>query len=291
MNSTKIWEGRWNYFFRSAYSSGSSLPDSISEIFHTYENFLINKTLKFNHTMTVLDIGAGSGRWTLTLAPKVSKVVAIEPTNAYYLLKRNTACFKNVECHKKSFGNYKSAEKFDIVIISGVLTYIDEEVEFSTFLSNALNMINPGGYLFLREPVVRKCKCISFKPRQNIKSHTINYFEVSRTKNYYNKICASNNFKLVKSNPNHATVLYHIKFPLLKTWIRKLMLRVYHRRHLTFWFLYNALFCKSEALLRLALNIPKIYIMIYKKCDQELYRSQVSCSKQLLEHIDYSHLK
>lgn len=287
MDSIKIWNERWLHFNTSLYSSGSSIPAPIAEIFHIYEKHLVNKALNTDPAMKVLDVGAGSGRWTTTFAPKVAKVVAIEPTNAYYLLKKNIACFTNVECIKKSFDEYKSEEKFDLVIISGVLMYINDQTECDTFLSNALKMIAPGGHLVLREPVGRNRKCKTFKNGQNNGiSNCINYMEITRPQEYYDRICCSYDFKLLQSIPVHATVLYHLHVPLLNKIYQDLMLKLFSRRHLAFWYLYNACFSRLEGFIRLVLNIPKIYIMFYRKKGQKQHCPKAPFTAHLIKHIE-----
>lgn len=287
MNSVSIWEQRWRQFKKSSYSSGSAVPAAIAETYHIYEDYLMNRSLNFTRSMKVLDIGAGSGRWTLTLAPKVAKVVAIEPTSTYYLLKKNTACFSNVFCHKKSFGEFICSEIFDLVIISGVLTYIHDDLECNEFLSKALKMVSPEGHLFLREPVGRKVKCNSFnRAKANGNMRELNYLEISRPKEYYHDICQSNGFGLIKSVPVHATVLYKSNLPVINTILRNLMSKMVNRRHLTSWYLYNACFSKPEAFIRLVCNIPKIHIMIYKNITCDSPRNKATYTKQLEAHVD-----
>lgn len=266
MNSISIWEESWQKFQSSPYSSGSTVPASLSEIFHHYEEHLVLKTLQLNHEMKVLDIGAGCGRWTVSFAPRTGKVIAIEPTPAFQVLKKNTADFANVECINISFGEYETDEKFDLIIISGVLMYINEQNEYDNFLLKALSMIAPSGHLILREPVgrVKQCKKIGEIQKQD-KPDCIEHMEITRTKMCYHAPCKSNNMHLIRFIPSHATVFYHVNLPVFNTLIQKLAPKIFNRRHLTFWYCYNACFNKLEGLVRYALNIPKFHLMIYKK--------------------------
>lgn len=265
MDSVKIWDVRWPLNKRSLSSTGSSIPESISEIYHQYEMYLVKKSMPLNHFMTVLDIGAGSGRWVHELAPRVKRVVAIEPTKAFNNLKKNTECFSNVECQKKSFEEYTGDEKFDVVIISGVLTYIIDDEKCNEFLGRAFNVVAPKGVLIVRDRVSRTRKIEMPKYQKNNKNLKFRYMEVSRRLDYYLKTAQVNNFEMMKMMPNHATVFYHCDFPVARKTIQKLILRVFNNHHMTIWYLYNACFIRLEALARKLFNTPKMYIMMFKK--------------------------
>ena len=266
MKSIDIWNEKWIAFKTAPTSSGSYVPANLSDIFHIYEEYIVNKTISIDRTMKVLDIGAGAGRWTRHFAQKGAEVLALEPTNAYFLLKENTAFFNNVSCRKLFFSEFESSETFDLIIISGVLTYMDDQNECDGFVQDALNLLSPGGHLILREPVVRHKKLNRFKSSSNNgKPLPVDYLEVSRSKTYYDSICSSTACCKIKSTPNHASILYHLRIPGLKTLINKCALKLFNPDHLTFWYLYNALLNRPIALLKLAFNIPQMYIMIYQK--------------------------
>ncbi len=285
MDSVKLWNNkRWRNFESSVYCSGSAIPPSLAEVFHLLEWERINRVLPTTDAMKVLDIGAGGGRWTVAFAPLVSRVVALEPTEAYRVLCKNASPHSNVECHQLSLQQYRPAEKFDLVIISGVLMYIDDDTACERFLRSALGMIRTGGHLLLREPVARKAKQLIQSASEGLlpgdQQRQMSYWEIYRTSRYYAGICEDEGFRVKAMFPSHATVFYHVRIPFkgMERCIRQSLLRLFHPAHMRVCRLYNLLISRIEELIRFLLNIPKTKIIIFqdfteKKTDQMLQSS------------------
>ncbi|MCJ7448263.1 MAG: class I SAM-dependent methyltransferase [Bacteroidales bacterium] len=75
----------------------------------------------------VLEIGAGTGYYSLTIASLVKHLTAIEPAKGMAQQLREKATLHqitNIELHEKYFEQFDSAFSFDHVIAIGVLDYI-----------------------------------------------------------------------------------------------------------------------------------------------------------------------
>src|SRR5579884_586210 len=100
--------------------------------------------------MTVLDVGAGTGRFTLALAPLVKQVVAVEP-NASMLgfLEQDAAAqgLSNITTIANSWQDAPAELEADVVICSHVL-YPIREVD--TFLAKLSAATRHACYLYLR---------------------------------------------------------------------------------------------------------------------------------------------
>jgi len=75
----------------------------------------------------VLEIGAGTGYYTLTIASLVKHLIAIEPAKGMAQQLREKIDLNhitNIELHEKYFEQFESASGFDHVIAIGVLDYI-----------------------------------------------------------------------------------------------------------------------------------------------------------------------
>lgn len=100
--------------------------------------------------MTVLDVGAGTGRFTLALAPLVKQVIAVEPNEAMLgYLKQDAAAqgLTNISTVLTTWQDAPADLQADIVICSHVL-YPIREVD--TFLARLSVATRQTCYLYLR---------------------------------------------------------------------------------------------------------------------------------------------
>jgi SAM-dependent methyltransferase len=94
----------------------------------------------------IADIGAGTGRYTLMFEQAgAKKIVALEPSDAYKILKEHTVGLKNVECLKKRAEEI-SENQFDLVFCIGVLQFVPDPVPALKAMGRSLKM---GGRIFL----------------------------------------------------------------------------------------------------------------------------------------------
>ncbi|MDA0882840.1 MAG: class I SAM-dependent methyltransferase [Bacteroidetes bacterium] len=119
--------------------------EEISTAGKEYFDLLPDHELRqFEHA---LDMGCGSGRWTRYIAPHVKHVVAMDPSEACFVAKKNTADLVNVRVVKASVENIPFPdESFDLAICLGVLHHIPDTQKA---LSELCKKIKPRGTLLL----------------------------------------------------------------------------------------------------------------------------------------------
>lgn len=99
---------------------------------------------------TVLDVGAGTGRFTLALAPLVKQVIAVEPNAAmlsYLEQEASAQGLANISTHLTTWQDATSDLQADIVICSHVLYPIRE---VNTFLARLSAAARQSCYLYMR---------------------------------------------------------------------------------------------------------------------------------------------
>lgn len=94
----------------------------------------------------VADVGAGTGRYTSLLHEAGARaILALEPSEAFRVLKRNTADLKGVSYIKERAENIPSLG-FDLIFCIGVLQFLPDPHPALVSMGKALA---PGGRLFL----------------------------------------------------------------------------------------------------------------------------------------------
>jgi len=111
----------------------------------------------------VIDVGAGSGMWSiLMLLSGATNVIAVEPRDYLYNGLRNTVEKHNlnIKCIKGFHNDIEG--KYDTVILSGILGLIPERVEYLETLGNH------GQYIFIRNAVHNISEnCVEVNLRHN----------------------------------------------------------------------------------------------------------------------------
>ena len=90
--------------------------------------------------MSVLDVGAGSGRFTLALAPLARQVIAVEPNAAmldYLRQDAQTLNLSNISCYQSTWQDAPADLQADLVICSHVLYPLRDIVPFLAKLQQA----------------------------------------------------------------------------------------------------------------------------------------------------------
>lgn len=97
----------------------------------------------FDKNSTVLDIGCGSGRWSVFLSSKISNVYAIDPSKAIYSAASLTKNIPNIKLLKASVENIPyNDNSFDLVVSLGVLHHIPDT---QRALNSIVEKIKNGG--------------------------------------------------------------------------------------------------------------------------------------------------
>jgi ubiquinone/menaquinone biosynthesis C-methylase UbiE len=101
---------------------------------------------------TVLEIGAGTGRFTLLSAPRVKHVTAVDISQnmlQQLAAKMEKEQLKNISLIHGDFMGIDFSERFDVIISFSAIEYIkDKEALFKKMA----NLLKPGGKLVLTTP-------------------------------------------------------------------------------------------------------------------------------------------
>jgi SAM-dependent methyltransferase len=119
--SADFWDRRARSFHRATSDTVATDP------------FLLRLKSEVTTQTTILDIGAGTGRFALALAPQVKHITAVEPSAAMlgYLRQDASALgLTNISCVQTTWQNAPSDLGADIVICSHVLYPIRDIVPF-----------------------------------------------------------------------------------------------------------------------------------------------------------------
>jgi 2-polyprenyl-3-methyl-5-hydroxy-6-metoxy-1,4-benzoquinol methylase len=113
--------------------------------FKAYTSILDFNLFKNDDTL-VVDMGAGSGRWTERLLPYFSNIVAIEPSNkAVEILKKRFRGDSRVKIEQATVKHNSIIDNSaDLIISLGVLHHLPNTQEA---LVDCFRKIKPGGYL------------------------------------------------------------------------------------------------------------------------------------------------
>lgn len=110
----------------------------------------------------VLDIGCGVGRWGHELAPKVKSYLGIDPCSAFIEAAQAhfdaarfppaTHRFQLLSAQDLSATALSLQPPFDLVIIAGVMLYLNDE-DIASLLERLEHLTAKGGILYVRVPV------------------------------------------------------------------------------------------------------------------------------------------
>lgn len=98
---------------------------------------------------TFLELGSGSGRWIMALAPVVARYDAVDFSQAMIELARQhvtDAKLTNVSLITSDAINYVPEKKFDVIYLSGVSQYVHDE-DLVRVLERLKASLNPGGVI------------------------------------------------------------------------------------------------------------------------------------------------
>ncbi|MGI9290088.1 MAG: methyltransferase domain-containing protein [Gammaproteobacteria bacterium] len=269
------WSTRVAHFAGSKEESGAGHPAPLARLIHKIEICSILQELKLSGTEKMLDIGAGGGRWSISLAPFVREITALEPSEIFSVLQENTAAYANIECRKESCETYRTGEQADLIIISGVLMYLDDE-EADAFIAKASSLLKEGGTLVLREPVspagVIRMDSEMYPGDARVELVNADYWEFLRHRSFYPARFRVNGIRLLRSLASHAPLFYYLpEWMIFRDQISKLSLQVISRDK--YWWLiwhYNKLFRKPYEWVDNRIGRRSFRLFVFSKMSPEL---------------------
>ena len=136
---------------------------------HYFEVQHLKKIVRFNPSLSVLELGCGNGRWVVSLAPLVQNYTAVDfSQRALDIAQEDVEArgITNVEFHKCSVTEFSSDRLYDVIYFSGVSPHLEDD-EIKRILDNLSPSCKPNTVIIDRS--------------------TVNYQEreINSTKNYY----------------------------------------------------------------------------------------------------------
>jgi ubiquinone/menaquinone biosynthesis C-methylase UbiE len=142
----------------------------------------------------LLDLGGGSGQWALRFSSLVQRITLVEFSEGMIDLARNAAKqshVNNIEFIHSAAQNYQSPKKYDLIWISGLLIYLDDE-DITTLLKNCHQMLESRGTILLRDGTgIGDSYNISNQYSESLKQH---YSAFYRTADQYKELFSKNKF-------------------------------------------------------------------------------------------------
>lgn len=130
----------WERFDQSALSSSEHC-----ELFDRYFNIFPWRLL--SHDAEGFDMGCGSGRWAIMVAPRVGKLHCIDPSSAIFVAMRNLKSYSNCIFHKAGVADQVLTEaSMDFGYSLGVLHHVPDTV---AGLRKCARLLRPGAPFLL----------------------------------------------------------------------------------------------------------------------------------------------
>jgi SAM-dependent methyltransferase len=206
------WSDQTALFENRDFESGSRHPEALGRLLHRLEIHHALTMLKPRGDESLIDMGAGHGRWTVALASQFGQITAVEPSGLYELLRRRTRELENVRCVNLRCSEFEG-EPADVVLVSGVLMYLDEKGA-KEFIARAARLVKPGGQLILREPLSSRNRLRTGRKYGTYQKgpdlRGVKYWEFLRTLTWYRNECAVCGLMYRASRVCHPTFLYYL---------------------------------------------------------------------------------
>ncbi len=162
-----------------------------SNLYNYIESNLIESMIKENVAFEhALDIGAGYGRFTKILSGYFNEVTSLEPAEKIAeKLVIETKDIPNIKVLKIPFEKFCENGKYDIMIVSGVLYFYDDQ-QVNSFFQKATGMLKPHGKLIIRDFIHSRH---DLKSRSSCVEGEFCYY---RTVDYWNRLSEAHQFSI-----------------------------------------------------------------------------------------------
>ncbi len=115
----------------------------------------LQKILSLNPFQNVLDLGAGTGRWSVFFSSIATQLTLVEVSAELIRIgqkemeKRKIA---HATWQRSSIVNFRPTAQYDIIMLGGVLTYLNDE-ELGHVAAILQSCLAPNGTIILKEPI------------------------------------------------------------------------------------------------------------------------------------------
>jgi len=152
----KFWDARAKKYGELKLESITLLEDfpELIEYKDNAEKQHLLRLMSLQPHWTVLDMGCGIGRWSFVFAKRCKKVVAVDYSGELLKIAQAEAksrMLKNIEFIESSALDFSYPEQFDLILVAGVLLYINDE-DIENVVKNSGRLLKPHGILVSREP-------------------------------------------------------------------------------------------------------------------------------------------
>lgn len=132
------------------------------------------KLAKLGSKDTILELGCGSGRWAVSLAPLVGHYTGVDFSRQLLNIAQancKSVGIENVEFIESSVENFHATRTFSIIYLSGLTQYLEDNAVHA-LISRASNWLVDGGMIIDRS---------TFGRTQRSTINTDSYFSIYRT--------------------------------------------------------------------------------------------------------------
>ena len=138
---------------RSVYSGGNFLDEPAARFRHECEVRTFSRLVQVQDR-SLLELGCGSGRWGLALAPQLERYHGVDMSPAQVEIAR-AALPANATVSCSDVRAFETNDRFDIVYLSGLIQYLAEE-DALALLRSVGGWLKPGGLVVSRDSVCEK---------------------------------------------------------------------------------------------------------------------------------------
>ena len=145
--------------------------------------------------LSILDLGCGNGRWAKVLKNKISNYVGVDFSETFIteskkLFNNN----KNFSFHCMSAEEYLSEEKFDIIFIIGLMTYMNDN-QILKMIDNLKKMLSKSGRI-----IVRNVTLAEANKGRRVYDRKLNIIE---------KFLGRKNYQIIRRTPEEEINFFH----------------------------------------------------------------------------------
>ena len=161
-----------------------------------YEKKRVESIIKYNPKWNLVDLGGGVGLWSEYFSKHINKVTLVEREEKFIELAKQKINNNSIEIIHSDVVDFNTKENsFDVVFISGVTLYLDDEY-LLLLMNKVKNYLKPNGVFIHRDAYgINQKFLLDSKKSENLKLH---YSAVYRTRQEYDDVFINkNNFEKV----------------------------------------------------------------------------------------------